>query len=70
VDGSSVNADNEDQSCVPVPKKKRKQSKKSDQEQQEDKRDAKEKCQKKSNKKKRKGFCLYFDFTELTLKTP
>ncbi|KAG1937241.1 transcription factor TFIIIB component B'' [Pimephales promelas] len=52
VDGSSVNADNEDQSCVPVPKKKRKQSKKSDQEQQEVKRDAKEKCQKKSNKKK------------------
>ncbi|XP_077087626.1 uncharacterized protein bdp1 isoform X3 [Siphateles boraxobius] len=54
VEGSSVNPDNEDQSCVPVSKKKRKQSKKGDQEQQEDKRDAKEKCQKKKNKKKLK----------------
>ncbi|KAK7173497.1 hypothetical protein R3I93_003346 [Phoxinus phoxinus] len=54
VEGSSVNADNEDQSCVPVSKKKRKQSKKVDQEQQEVKRDAKEKCQKKNNKKKLK----------------
>ncbi|XP_048045001.1 transcription factor TFIIIB component B'' homolog isoform X3 [Megalobrama amblycephala] len=54
VEGSTVNADNEDQSCVPVSKKKRKQSKKCDREGQEEKTDAEEKCLKKRNKKKRK----------------
>ncbi|XP_067294392.1 transcription factor TFIIIB component B'' homolog isoform X2 [Pseudorasbora parva] len=51
VEGSSGNADNEDQSQMPVSKKKRKQSKKGDQEAQEAKTDAKEKRQKKNKKK-------------------
>lgn len=60
VEGSTVNADSEDQSCVPVSKKKRKQSKKCDREGQEEKTDAEEKCLKKRNKKKLKGFCLIY----------
>lgn len=51
-EASSVNADNEDQSCMLVSKRKCKQSKKA--EQKEEKTDAKEKRQKKNNKKKPK----------------
>ncbi|XP_021332287.1 uncharacterized protein bdp1 isoform X3 [Danio rerio] len=50
VEVDPVGADNEDQSCMPVSKKKRKRSKKDDQEEQKEKADAKVKRQKKNKK--------------------
>ncbi len=67
VDNDSLNADNEDHSCMPISKKKCKQSKKGDQEGKEVKTEEKQKTKK--NKKSHKGFCWYFDISELTLKT-
>lgn len=54
VEVDPVDADNEDQSCMPVSKKKRKRSKKDDQKGQKEKAEPKEKHLKK-NKKTLKG---------------